>query len=144
MKKTLALAVLAAPLVLAGCSAETAPEAPATPTSTYKVEVPAEYKTPVPAIPATTSLSSSDQDQLFLRTIEASGIEQSGIAEKSQLIKFGRAICKDLDDGLSFRGIVTTSSTAYTGKYSAVEVGKIGGAAVGAFCLEHADEVTGS
>lgn len=91
-----------------------------------------------PTAPAATSkqLTGSAQDVQFLSSLETLGLNISGAGNKSFVSKLGRAICKDLDDGLSYNQVIS-SVAENSPDYGYADVNRMGVAAIVTYCPQH-------
>lgn len=77
-------------------------------------------------------------ERIYIDVLDDEGIYYSS---EDAALNYGYVVCKALDNGATFPMIVR--SGVQQGVYSAYQVGYITGAAIGAFCPEHADAITG-
>ncbi|GAB2549192.1 DUF732 domain-containing protein [Nocardia heshunensis] len=93
--------------------------------TTAKADTPSSSTTaPAPAI--------SEKDQTFLMTLDSENIRYTD----TDALKLARSVCTVLDQGLNLNGAVQVVS--YDGHYDMESAGFFAGAAVAAYCPEHA------
>lgn|GEM_PF-6103918 len=113
-----------------------------TPSTTTDLPVVTTVATPSSRKPLVTTSSPPieiDPEDLFIATVQIRG--DIPIQDKEGAIKFGKAVCAELDGGRSFLAIGVDSAKAGAGVFTPTQVTYIMGAAIPAFCPEHRGKI---
>lgn len=109
------------------------------------VQAPASFPAPDPTTetsdPSDDLPSSDDSDSLYLAVLRSSRYSDDYMVDDTEtmLIKIGHQVCSTFDAGASFRDTVEAVETGFSPGAS----GYLIGAAVGAYCPEYRDLITG-